>query len=349
MKYDVFISYSRDDYYDASGNVMAGNTISLILKFLKDNGVKYWFDRRFVQAGESFSKEINEAIENCNFFLFISSVNSNASEWAEGEVAIARSKEKRIIPFKMDASPYSPSINLYLQHLHYIDYIQDRKQALNEVLNAITGKDGYLDELVKLDYSGPDIATDDFVLSQKVLSIFNSNKLTDALADYISVVEHMKGEESNKRLDEIVKQFSYINTLVSFYNQKEEIRNCSRNISRYLHETKRLERLLLLLAQMLCLYRLGEMTAVSMVQTDVASSKYEMTFWERNGGTIQQIGLPILTAVLFKGMVGRVGTGFLAGTHGANALESEHSRKLDQLTDKYNTLRNIIAALKFGI
>lgn len=60
MKYDVFISYSRHDYYDGSGNVLEENTISLILKFLKDNGVKYWFDQRFVQPSESFSKEINE-------------------------------------------------------------------------------------------------------------------------------------------------------------------------------------------------------------------------------------------------------------------------------------------------
>lgn len=349
MKYDVFISYSRDDYYDASGNVMEGNTISLILKFLKDNGVKFWFDQRFVQAGKSFSKEINEAIENCNFFLFLSSVNSNASEWAEGEVAIARSKEKRIIPLKIDASPYSPSINLYLQHLHYIDYIQDRHKALNEVLNAITGKDGYLDELVKLDYSGPDINANDFVLSQKVLSIFNSNKLTDALADYISVVEHMKGEESNERLDDIVKQFSYINTLVSFYNQKEEIRNCSRNLSRYLHETKRLERLLLLLAQMLCLYRLGEMTAVSMVQTDVASSKYEMTFWEKNGGTIKQWGVPIISVLSFIALRGNAGAALKYGSSSGNQMESEHRKKQKQIIHKYNTLRNIIAALKFGI
>lgn len=349
MKYDVFISYSRHDYYDGSGNVLEENTISLILKFLKDNGVKYWFDQRFVQPGESFSKEINEAIENCNFFLFLSSVNSNASEWALGEVSIARSKEKRIIPFKMDASPYSPSINLYLQHLHYIDYIQDRKQALKDLLNVLSGKDGYLDELVKLDYKGPDIRTNDFVLSQKVLTIFNSNKLTDALAEYAAVVKHMKGEEGNEKLDEIIKQFAYINTLASFHNQKEEIRNCSRSISRYIHETKRTERLLLLLAQMLSLYRLGEMTAVSMVQTDVASSKYEMTFWEKNGGMIKQWGVPLISALSMLVLRGNTGAALKYGSSSGNQMEKDHRKKQTQIINRYDILRNIIASLKFGI
>ena len=349
MKYDVFISYSRNDYYDASGKVLEGNTVSLIHEFLQKHGVKCWFDQRFIQAGESFSTEIDQAIEKCEFFLFLSSANSNASEWAEGEIAIARSKEKRIIPFKMDACPYSPSINLYLQHLHYIDYIQDRKQALKDLLKVLSGKDGYLDQLVKLDYAGPDIKTGDFILSQKVLAIFNSNKLTDSLMDYTAVVEHMKGEDTNEKLDEIVKQFAYINTLASFNNQKEEIRTCLRYISRCIHETKRVERLLLLLAQMMCLYRLGEITAVSMVQTDVASSKYEMTFWEKNGGTIKQWGVPVISVLSFIALRGNAGVALKYGTSSGNKMDSDHQKKQKQTVRRYETLRDIIASLKFGI
>ena len=86
-----------------------------------------------------------------------------------------------------------------------------------------------------------------------------------------------------------------------------------------------------------------------MVQTDVASSKYEMTFWEKNGGTIKQWGVPIISVLSFIALRGNTGAALKYGSSSGNQMEKDHSKKQEQIIRRYDILRNIIAGLKFGI
>lgn len=127
MQYDVFISYSRKDYVDESGNVINGNIVEKIKNLLKDNGISYWFDEDGINSGDEFAHLIANSIKNSKVFIFVSSENSNKSEWTRKEIATAISYKKKIIPFKYDDAPYDDSINFYISDFDYISYNNEQK------------------------------------------------------------------------------------------------------------------------------------------------------------------------------------------------------------------------------
>ena len=61
-KYDVFISYSRNDYVDANQNIIPENAITEIQNIFDKNGISYWFDRDGIYSGQEFIEVITSAI-----------------------------------------------------------------------------------------------------------------------------------------------------------------------------------------------------------------------------------------------------------------------------------------------
>lgn len=137
MKYDVFISYSRKDYVDESGKVISNSIVSKIKKELTTHRYTYWFDEDGIYSGDAFVGVITEAIKNSEIFLFISSKNSNASEWTNHEIAAAKLLKKKTIPFRVDDSDYHSSILMYLAPLDYIDYQVNNKKAIIQLIATI--------------------------------------------------------------------------------------------------------------------------------------------------------------------------------------------------------------------
>lgn len=143
MQHDVFISYSRRDYLDEKGNVKPGNIISKIKDVLKKNGITYWIDEDGINSGDEFARLIIKSIKDSKVFLFVSTENSNLSEWTRKEVASAISYKKKIIPFKYDDTPYNDSLLLYLADLDFISYSKGDR-ALTRLVTSISK---YLDGL----------------------------------------------------------------------------------------------------------------------------------------------------------------------------------------------------------
>ena len=137
MKYDVFISYSRKDYTDGNKQVISGNIISKIKKLFDSNNISYWFDEDGVYSGDAFAPVIARNIKASNIFLFISSENSNASEWTSNEIATAHAYKKKIIPFRYDDSAYNDSVIMYIARLDYIDYQTNPANGLPRLLNSV--------------------------------------------------------------------------------------------------------------------------------------------------------------------------------------------------------------------
>lgn len=112
MKYDIFISYSRKDsaiverYYD----------------YLIAAELSVWLDKDGIETGDEFKKKIVHAIMDSNVFLFFSSVNSNTSPWTVKEVNVAVNYKKKIIPVKLDITPYEESIMFDLAGLDFFDH-----------------------------------------------------------------------------------------------------------------------------------------------------------------------------------------------------------------------------------
>lgn len=57
-KYDVFISYSSNDYFDREKNVIPDNVISQIKSYLQNAGISYWFDEEGIHT-ENFSNFVS--------------------------------------------------------------------------------------------------------------------------------------------------------------------------------------------------------------------------------------------------------------------------------------------------
>lgn len=137
MKYDVFISYSRKDYADENKQVIQGNVISQIKELFDSNGISYWFDEDGVFSGDAFAPVIARNIKASKIFLFISSENSNASEWTSNEIATAHAYKKKIIPFRFDDSAYNESVIMYIARLDFIEYQANQSKSLSRLLNSV--------------------------------------------------------------------------------------------------------------------------------------------------------------------------------------------------------------------
>ena len=135
-KYDVFISYSRKDYV-VNDEIISGNPISAIQELFDKNDVKYWFDKDGINSGEEFVKEISTAIVNSKMLVFVSSKNSNESEYTCGEILKAKKAKKLIIPFLIDECEYNEKFEILLLPLNHIDYVNQPNTALPELLRTV--------------------------------------------------------------------------------------------------------------------------------------------------------------------------------------------------------------------
>ena len=135
MKYDVFISYSRQDYVDEHEVVKADSPVKAILEFLDAHQISCWFDKEGIYSGSEFVEVIANAIADSKMMLFVSSEHSNESIYTAGEIFEAIENNQLIIPIKIDGSKYNKKFKLLLNPLDYIDF--SKNDALTDLLKAV--------------------------------------------------------------------------------------------------------------------------------------------------------------------------------------------------------------------
>ncbi len=129
MEYDVFISYSRKD----------SEIVNQFVKKLTDTGYKVWIDREGIYSGDQFKAVIAKAIKSSSLVVFISSANSNASEWTVKEIGYALKKGKTIIPVKLDDTEYEDSIDFDLINIDFIQHESNQTAAtISRLTESIT-------------------------------------------------------------------------------------------------------------------------------------------------------------------------------------------------------------------
>lgn len=136
-KYDVFISYSRKDYVDKQKNIIPGNEVTKIKEALAEAGISYWFDEDGIYSGQNFVDKLVTNIENSKVFLFLSTENSNKSEWTCKEIACAAEFKKHIIPVRIDSSPYNKKVLFRIADLDYIEYYTNPHKGMDDMLKSI--------------------------------------------------------------------------------------------------------------------------------------------------------------------------------------------------------------------
>lgn len=125
---EVFISYSRKD----------SDVVKPIYEWLESAGCQCWLDVDGMFSGVSYKKVIVDAIKRSKVLLFMSSENSNKSRNVVSEVSIAMEYGKKIIPIRLDMSPYSESIEYDIINHDYVIYDKTRvEQSDREILKKI--------------------------------------------------------------------------------------------------------------------------------------------------------------------------------------------------------------------
>ena len=128
MDKDIFISYSRKD----------AEIVKAIYEWLERSGYRCWLDVDGMFSGVSYKKVIVDAIKRSKVLLFMSSENSNKSRNVVSEVSIAVEYGKKIIPIRLDMSPYSESIEYDIINHDYAVYDRSRAEESNrEMLKKI--------------------------------------------------------------------------------------------------------------------------------------------------------------------------------------------------------------------
>ena len=97
-----------------------------IYEQLEKEGIKCWLDVDGMFSGVSYKKVIVDAIKQSKILLFMSSENSNKSRNVVSEVSIGVEYGKKIIPIRLDMSPYSESIEYDIINHDYVVYDKSR-------------------------------------------------------------------------------------------------------------------------------------------------------------------------------------------------------------------------------
>lgn len=138
MTHNVFISYSRKDYLDKNNVPIADSAVGKIVDALKQNGIEVWLDIHDHYAGENFPKKLARQIREADTILFVSSLDSNKSDWVAKEISYADKHKKRIVPVRIDQTLFNENFDILLTGIEHIDFFKNKEKAIKEIVQIIT-------------------------------------------------------------------------------------------------------------------------------------------------------------------------------------------------------------------
>ncbi len=115
MNKRVFLSYSSHDAAAAME----------VCSALEAAGITCWIAPRDIPGGADYGDIIDKAIIGCGAFVVIFSAHSNASQWVRGEVNLAFTENKPIVPYRLDDAPLTGAMRLILNQMHWLDARND--------------------------------------------------------------------------------------------------------------------------------------------------------------------------------------------------------------------------------
>lgn len=129
MNHDIFISYSSKQKSIADG----------VCHYLEENGFKCWMAPRDIPGGSDYGDLIEEAIKTSKIAVLVFSEAASISKWVKGEINVAFSEDKPILPFRVDDTEIKGGFRLMLNQMHWIDAFPRYADRLPELLNSVCG------------------------------------------------------------------------------------------------------------------------------------------------------------------------------------------------------------------
>lgn len=123
----IFISYSSKDY----------NAALAIKGMLVENNLDCWMAPESIPMGGDYSSEIPDAIESCDVFLLILSMQSQISNWVPKELDLAITYNKPIIPFQIDNGMITKPFNFRLSNVQRIEAFHNLEVAYKRLMERV--------------------------------------------------------------------------------------------------------------------------------------------------------------------------------------------------------------------
>ena len=129
MNHDIFISYSSKQKSIADG----------VCHYLEENGFKCWMAPRDISVGSEYGDLIEEAIKTCKVVVLVFSEAASISKWVKGEINVAFTEDKPILPFRVDETEIKGGFRVMLNQMHWIDAFPRYADRLPDLLNSVCG------------------------------------------------------------------------------------------------------------------------------------------------------------------------------------------------------------------
>ena len=127
MGKNLFISYSRADI----------DYVRRLVDVLRDKGFNIWFDAN-IRSGQHWDQTIQQEITKSDILIIILSINSVASNNVMDEASYAMSKDKTIIPVRID----NCEAPMRLARFQHIDLSTDFKAGVERLVSDINYDSG---------------------------------------------------------------------------------------------------------------------------------------------------------------------------------------------------------------
>ena len=127
MSHDVFISYSSKNT----------QIVNALVHHLEENKIRCWIAPRDIVGGAEYADVITDAIKNSRILVLVYSEHSAISRFCKQETNLALSNGKIIIPFRIDSSELSGSMEFYLNDKHWIDAFPNPELHFGKIVMSI--------------------------------------------------------------------------------------------------------------------------------------------------------------------------------------------------------------------
>ena len=128
MAHDVFISYSSSDK----------TTADAVCARLEAEGVRCWIAPRDVMPGMDYGQAIVEAIQAARLMIVVFSSHANESKHIKREVERAVSHGLVVLPFRIENTLPSASLEYFIGSLHWLDAMSPPLEShLHELVTTV--------------------------------------------------------------------------------------------------------------------------------------------------------------------------------------------------------------------
>lgn len=122
----AFVSHASNDYEVAKS----------VCRMLEKRGIECWIAPDDLTAGRSYGIEIIRGIEQTAVTILLLSRHANASKFVSKEIERAVSKDKPVLPVRLEDVQPSPDLELFISGNHWIDVWPSLRDATLDRLAA---------------------------------------------------------------------------------------------------------------------------------------------------------------------------------------------------------------------